>query len=164
METQQNNIRQDVRNAALGYLARREHCYKELFTKITAKFSRSQDVVRSDVVEEVLDELVENQLLSDHRFTDIYIRSRLNKGFGPERIALELREKGVDQTIIKEGLNDSEIDWKNAAFTAWKKKFRLSVDQFSALDYSEKARQSNFLRYRGFRHYEIEAIFNERST
>lgn len=158
METQRNDIRKDIRNAALGYLARREHSYKELLTKVTAKFPCS-----SDVVETALDELVESQLLSDHRFADVYIRSRLNKGFGPERIALELREKGVDQTIIKEGLNDSGIDWRDVAFNVWKKKFRLSTDELPALNYSEKSRQSNFLRYRGFRHHEIEAIFNERN-
>ena len=160
METQQNNnIRQDIRNAALGYLARREHSYKELSTKVTAKFSSSPDVGQG-VVEEVLDELVEHKLLSDHRFADVYIRSRLNKGFGPERIALELRENGVDQTFINEGLNDSGIDWRDVAFIVWRKKFRLSTDQLPTLNYAEKARQSNFLRYRGFRHSEIEAIFN----
>ena len=156
METQQNSIRQDIRSAALGYLARREHSYKELMAKITAKYSCS-----ANVVELVLDELVESQLLSDQRFADIYIRSRLNKGFGPERIALELREKGIDQVIITEGLNDSDIDWRDVAFNVWKKKFRLSIGHLPTLDYSEKARQSNFLRYRGFRHREIEAIFNE---
>ncbi len=162
MEQQNNNRkdeshnRQDIRNAALGYLARREHSYKELLHKITTKHSFSPVAV-----ETVLDELVESDLLSDHRFAEIYMRSRLNKGFGPERIAMELREKGIDQAIITDCLNDPGIDWAATAFSVWKKKFRIAVEQAPALNYAEKARQSQFLRYRGFRRDDIESVFNE---
>lgn len=130
----------DVYNAALGMLARRDHSRKELERKLCAKFS----VSALDL--EVLCEALESYgYLNDRRFAEAYTRARMRKGFGPERIRYELREKGVADEIVDETLASEDLDWAELAYSVWQKKYHRVPG-----DFKEKARQSNFLRYRGF--------------
>ncbi|HVJ31411.1 MAG TPA: regulatory protein RecX, partial [Gammaproteobacteria bacterium] len=69
---------------ALELLARREHSRRELTRKLAARgFS-------DDVVSPVLDKLERTGALADARFTDSFVRSRIGKGQGPQRIRAEL--------------------------------------------------------------------------
>lgn len=53
---------------------------------------------------------------SDRRFSENYLNSRAQKGYGVERIRQELLQlKGVSSDIIDEVLMESEIDWYEMA-------------------------------------------------
>ena len=53
---------------------------------------------------------------SDRRFSENYLNSRVQKGYGVGRIRQELRQlKGVSSDIIDEVLMESEIDWYEMA-------------------------------------------------
>ncbi|SPX41438.1 recombination regulator RecX [Haemophilus influenzae] len=61
---------------------------------------------------------------SDRRFSENYLNSRAQKGYGVGRIRQELRQlKGVSSDIIDEVLMESEIDWYEMAENLLRKKF-----------------------------------------
>ena len=66
-----------IRKKAMDYLSRREHSRYELYKKISAhNFDR-------DLINQELDLLIEDGLLSDERFVEAFIYFRKKKGKGP---------------------------------------------------------------------------------
>ena len=53
-------------------------------------------------IDAAIKQLKEEGLQSDQRFTEAYIRMRARRGFGPQRIELELRERGIEDEMIEE--------------------------------------------------------------
>jgi len=133
----------------MDLLARREHSRLELVNKLQDR------VENSTVLDAVLDQLIEDNLLSDQRFCEAYVYSRTNKGFGPVRIKAELRERGVKQALIENSLIDDNSVWiKNLNKVIIKK-----YGDLSASNLQELARQQRFLLQRGFTFEQIhEAI------
>ncbi len=129
-----------LRRAAMNLLARREHSRKELDSKLR---HLTEDQER---VNEVLDRLENDQLLSDDRFVEAFIRSHINKGQGPMRISQELRQKGITDETISLALEALDVDWFEKAEFTRQKKFGSKLPQ----ELKEKARQIRFLQYRGF--------------
>ena len=99
-----------------------------------------------DRIDAVLDQLAAENLQSDQRFTESFLRSRSNKGYGPDRIRQELREKGVDSALLNSALEALELDWVALAREVRLKKFGVEQPR----DFKERARQLRFLNYRGF--------------
>ncbi len=132
----------DLRLQAMNLLARREHLRAELARKLRQRFGPECD---SDI-ESVLQELQDENLQSDSRFTESYIRHRSARGYGPDRIQQELRQKGVDSELLDEAMSVAEVDWAERAREVRYKKFGTGQPG----DFREKARQLRFLNYRGF--------------
>ena len=132
----------DVRLQAMNLLARREHLRQELAQKLGKRFGADA----TDEIAAVLDDLQAESLLSDQRFTESYIRQRVSKGYGPDRIRQELRQKGVAGELLEIALEQAEIDWVERAAEVRLKKFGPTPPP----DFKEKARQLRFLNYRGF--------------
>ena len=132
----------------MDLLARREHSRRELRAKL---FSRNYSPAD---VQAVLDQLVEEGLLSDERFAEAYVSSCLRKGHGPKRIRNELEERGVADVIISAHLEQPEIDWSELAVTVRHKKF----GDESVSNFREWARQAKFLQYRGFTNGQIREV------
>lgn len=97
----------------------------------------------------VIDELIQQNMLSDDRFVEQYMHYRSNRGFGPIKIKLELIEKGISEEVIGPYLNT--VDWFELAKTAWQKKFKATLPD----NLKEKMKQINFLTYRGFTQEQI---------
>ena len=139
----------EVRRKAMDLLARREHSVAELRRKLLAKgYAQS-------TVDEQLQKLEQENLLSDQRFTESYTNYRSKKGFGPLRIAQELKEKGVTSALVEEYL-DKKDDWQNIAKEVREKRFGVAVPK----DYKEKARQLRFMQYRGFTQEQLRFLFD----
>ena len=68
------------------------------------------------------------------------------KGFGPVRIAMELKERGVDELIVDAQLDMNDDCWRQVLEQQYQKKYRDTEIE----DYSEKAKRIRFLQYRGF--------------
>ena len=139
----------DVRYAAMGLLARREHTRRELRQKLQRRFG---DEVELDVV---LDGLAEENLQSDSRFAEAYTRMRIGKGYGPVRVLMELRERGIADVLASDWVYSDEHDWFEAADVTWRKKFDVAP-----IDQKERAKQMRFLQYRGFTHEHISEILS----
>ena len=110
-------------------------------------------------VDRVVTELDRDGSLSDQRFTDSYIYHRVQRGYGPLRIRQELLERGVSEEIISAAMEHGAIDWMACLAAVSAKKFGKSVPA----DFTERARQSRFLQYRGFTPDQIRRLFNQDS-
>ncbi len=133
-----------LRVRAMRYLARREHTRAELRTKLAPHAQEGDDL------EAVLDGLEHHNWLSDARAADMMVTARRGR-FGAQRIAHELRQKGVAETLIGEALPHLKETELEAARDVWKKKFGVLPQ-----DQKEKGKQVRFLQSRGFG---LEVIF-----
>ena len=133
--------------AALELLTRCEHSRRELVRKLAARG------FPDDVIAPVLDELERTGALAEARFTDSFVRSRIAKGQGPQRIRAELAQRGVADTEADDGLRGADVDWLERIRAVRAKRFGPEPPR----DYAERARQARFLQYRGFDSAQIRA-------
>jgi regulatory protein len=134
---------------ALRLLARREHSEFELRHKLIGRhFSDS-------IVESVVMQLVDEGLLSDQRFAEVYARSRFERGYGPLRIRAELRERGVSGDLAEQMLAGLSQCWVESAGRQRSKRFGRHFPN----DYRERTKQMRFLQQRGFSSDQIQAVF-----
>ena len=121
-------------------LARREHSAFELRRKLKQK-----DIDDAEI-EQAVEHLQREGLLSDARFAEAYIHMRRGKGYGPLRIALELKQRGVDESVYVDHLYAAEHDWVSVLKAAYQKKYGNTRYH----DYLDKAKRIRYLRHRGF--------------
>ncbi|MEZ5671543.1 MAG: regulatory protein RecX [Thiotrichaceae bacterium] len=93
--------------------------------------------------------------MSEARFTESFIRSRRNKGYGPIRIRYELQQHGIVEPMLSELLDSHDPQWTRVARRERHKKFGTSL----SLDLKQKAKQIRFLQYRGFSTAQIKEAF-----
>ncbi|NOY71694.1 MAG: regulatory protein RecX [Gammaproteobacteria bacterium] len=134
---------------ALRLLARREHSYSELITKLELRGFESQDVVA------MMDHLADQGLQSDARFAESFTRYRISRGQGPLRIRGELQQRGVSSELITLALDSEGVDWVELAGAQRCKRFGPDRPKTHA----EQARQQRFLHYRGFSSEHIRYCF-----
>ncbi len=146
--------KQSLNERAMNLLARREHSVTELKTKLL------KAAFHHDDVNAVIEKLTTAGLQSDQRFTENYLRYRSQRGFGSQRIRLELKERGVADEIINTALQQADIDWFSLAMTVRCKRF----GEQSPDEYKDRAKQQRFLQYRGFAHEQITESFNTETT
>ncbi len=94
-------------------LNKRDYSYYELKEKfIRLGYS-------SSLVQEILSHAQEVGLIDDLRFARIFVQQKHASGWGPKKISLELRRRGIDSSIIDQacaayGLEEDEFQ------TAWR--------------------------------------------
>lgn len=130
--------KQECQAAAIRLLSRREHSSKELKRKL---LERDFD---SLTIDNTLISLQDENLQSDDRFAEIYVRSKAQKGIGPERLRRELREHEIDDEMINCYLHDQQ--WRQLAIEVRQKRFGNVLPE----SFEERAKQMRFLQYRGF--------------
>jgi len=135
-----NTLAQRIRQAALNYLARREHAPQELQFKLAQKGFAEADI------QPVLRQLEAENLLSVTRFTESFVRSRLNRGHGPYKIAQELRQRGISEAEWQNYINVLGFDWIQQAIAVRQQRFGESLPQTP----QDTLKQSRFLQSRGF--------------
>jgi regulatory protein len=126
--------------SAQRLLARREHSRKELKEKLQAREFELAEI------ETVLDELQQKGWQDDSKFCEAFIRYRVNKGQGPQKIIHELKSRGVDSHIISQQLQIYDAQWIQLCENVQHKKYG-SVRTKTA---EERARRYRFLSTRGF--------------
>lgn len=140
----------DIRFAAMNLLAMREHSVGELRRKLSQRFADNQ------LIGQAIATLTAENLQSDDRFTEAFVNMRKRQGKGPVRVALELKEKGVNESLIHRYVDASEAEWFDSALAEKQKRFGDAPPQ----NMKEKARQMRFLQYRGFTQPQILAAIN----
>ena len=97
-----------LRTKALELIGIREHSRQELKRKLIARFHNHEPGI-----ERCLEELQSEDYLSDQRFTQLFIESRLNnKRVGPFKIVADLQQRGIDRDTahsIMDELADEEF-------------------------------------------------------
>jgi len=140
-------LRRGVREVAVGLLSRREHTARELARKLGDRGFPAAEVAR------VLAELQEEDLQSDRRYVENYLRERVRRGYGPAHMRHELRRRGVPDELIEEGLHVADCDWEELAGAQRGLRFGRERPGSAA----ERARQWAFLQRRGFTAGQIRA-------
>ena len=130
-------------------LARREHSAFEVRRKL------QQKAIAGPEIDQTLARLEQEGLLSDRRYAESYINMRMGKGYGPLRIALELRERGVAERDYAPYLHAEDLDWRPVLRAAHDKKYGNAPCD----DYREKAKRIRYLQYRGFALDTIHELF-----
>ena len=91
-----------LRSKALELLGIREHSRQELKRKLIARFHNHEPEI-----ELCLKELQSEDYLSDQRFTQLFIESRLNnKRVGPFKIVADLQQRGIDRDTAHSIMNE----------------------------------------------------------
>lgn len=139
-----------LRHKAIQLLARRDHARLELKTKLR-KYSTDPKAIQT-----ILDELVERDYLNDQHFGASYIRVRAEKGYGPIRVEQELYERGLSENDAACAFDLAAIDWFEVINKVFYKKF-----SGIATELSERAKQQQFLYYRGFTADHIKSIYRK---
>lgn len=127
-----------LRQRAIRLLAQREHTRLELQRKLSAHGT-------ADEIDTVLAELETNQLQSDARFAEAYVRSHASR-LGVARLRQTLSSKGIDSELINAQLTSESLpDELERARALWVRKFAVAP-----ADHKEWGRQARFLQSRGF--------------
>lgn len=129
-----------IKNAALALLARREHSKQELLTKLGQQFPDNERL------EQQIENLVEDDLQSDKRFVESFIRVKKEHGKGPAFIKHELRKRGISEYLIAAYVYDRDEEWMRLAKKVYTRKFGTA----SVVDNRDKARRIRFMVSRGF--------------
>jgi len=126
--------------SAQRFLARREHSRKELLQKLQAKEFPNNEI------ETVLYELAARGWQDDRKFCEAFIRFRVMKGQGPQKIIHELKTKAVDAAIIAEEMQMYDAQWLQLCENVARKKY--GSEKVNSIE--DRAKRYRFLSTRGF--------------
>jgi len=131
-----------ARNKAFKLLSYRERTIKEMEDRLRKK-DFSEEIIKA-----VIDFLLENDYLNEERFAEMWIRSRKNHHpRGRKLIYKELKNKGVNQRIINNALNQylssqEELEMAEYLMEKWLRR-RTEED-------SSSYKLKNYLANKGF--------------
>lgn len=137
-------------NKAIAYASRllsmQEYSQKMVREKLKSKGYFEQEI------EQAVEFLLENNWLNDERFSESFIRSRVNRGQGKTRILFELGQKGIDSAQAEEYMDALDVSWQFICDQTTQRKLQsLSSER----DLKTRQKLERFLRYRGFSSCEI---------
>ncbi|CDI02651.1 putative Regulatory protein recX [Candidatus Competibacter denitrificans Run_A_D11] len=138
-----------IRAKALELLARREHSRLELRQKLLQRGFPAEPIGL------VLEQLAAERLLDEGRYAELYACSRADKGYGPLRIARELRERGVPEEIVTATLAMLEDSWPAKLRDLHHKRFKSHYPA----DVAGRMQQTRVLRQHGFTLDQIKQLF-----
>lgn len=139
-----------LRAKAMSYLARREYSYHELRQKLRNYLPETTEETPADInahyeaVDVLLEDFKQRGWLSDARFTEQLIHAKQRK-FGSLKIAHELRENGIAESIVDDALATVEANELANAREIYRKKFAAPP-----ANREEWAKHARFLQNRGF--------------
>jgi regulatory protein len=134
-----------IRMTAMDMLSYREFSRFELANKLAKKFENSP------LIEAVISQLTKDDLQSDKRFSEAFVRSRISRGQGEIRIRMELKNRGIENELAQRAIDNCDIDWYSLAADTAINKF----GDGRPVDNRERAKRMRFLQYRGFTYEQI---------
>ena len=132
----------EIRAFAYRLLGRREYSVLELDQRIRRKWPQ----LESTAVDGLIGALVEENLLSDERFAESFVRSTLQRHQGPLRIRAALRARGLSDAVIAGQLDQHSGQWSELA-AEW-----LRRQHPGPLDFDARKKFYRRLVNRGFTH------------
>jgi regulatory protein len=141
--------KRSARNAAMDYLARREHSVLELTQKLSLK------LYDDNAIGDAIESLQRDGLQSNERFSEHYVRSRFNSGQGPFKIKHELRARGISDELISECLEIYQDEWVSLMKQIRDRKFGSEIPS----DSKQIVKQLRFLQNRGFSAESVMRLF-----
>jgi regulatory protein len=126
---------------AVALLSRREHSALELRRKLV---QRGFDPAE---VEQALSRLGDSGLQDDARFAESLARSRVNAGYGPQRLRAELAQHGLGEELARAAVDAQARggNWTERALELARRRWPKGAG-----DARERRRLADFLLRRGF--------------
>lgn len=110
------------------------------------------------IVNDVVDVCSHKKWINDDEFVEKYTRMRTNKGFGRDRIIMELTKQGFGDEAVEEALTQADLDNMIVMKQALEKKFK----QYEyPTDFKIRQKMKQFLYYRGFPQEDITELFQQ---
>lgn len=120
---------------AQDYLKRRQLKRKQLNRQRERDQVKLLPEIDSEVADLVIKRLVEKKYLDDQKFAEYYVENRYQrKGISQKRLRMEMRNKGVDPTIIEAALEKIPRDEDEEIAKVIAKK-RRKYDDFKLVNY-----------------------------
>ena len=129
-----------MRAFAYRLLGRREYSVFELGRRMRQKWPDANGI------DELTEALVGEDLVSDERYTEAFVRFRVQRHQGPLKIKAALRTKGVSDALISRELDARSAQWHELALR-W-----LQRQNPGELDFEQKKKYYRRLMSRGFTH------------
>jgi regulatory protein len=129
-----------MRAFAYRLLGRREYSLQELRNRIRQKWPEAEGI------DALVDQLEQENLVSDQRFAESFMRSRVHRHQGPLKIKAEMRRKGVPDSIVSHTLETMSGQWLVLA-GEW-----LDRQHPGAISFKDKQKYYRRLVNRGFTH------------
>ena len=129
-----------MRAFAYRLLGRREYSIHELDQRIRKKWPDAGEV------DELVAALADENLVSDERFAESFVRSRIQRHQGPLKIRAELRARGVSEALISMQLESWSGQWTGLAREWLRRQIELPAD------FDQKQKYYRRLQSRGFTH------------
>ena len=169
LNTQQCNDLNKAISSSCRILTIREHSEKQLRLKLEKR------AFEKTTISACIRFLKEENWLSEERFCNAFIRSRVEKGQGLQRILYELEQQDISRDIIQKQLDVEAIDWQSVCERVLRKKILTNssaAQEFShnehgqiKMSYGSKSKEKikieKFLSYRGFSFDEIKRAFGQ---
>jgi len=142
-------------HAAIRFLSGREHCTVELRHKLANKG------IDADCIETVLARLKQEHYLSEERFVEFFLRSRIKRGEAPWLAAEKARRKGAEHGAVVAAL-DEAVQGYDAAEACRELLSQRDPGRSYGNDERQWQRQARFLRNKGYDAATILRVLNER--
>lgn len=130
----------EMRAFAYRLLGRREYSLAELENRIRRKWPEA------DEVGELVGQLAAENLVSDERYAEAFVRFRVQRHQGPLKIRSAMRSKGVADSIIATAMEAESGQWRDLALE-W-----LQRRHPGQLSFKDKQKFYRRLISRGFTH------------
>ncbi len=103
-------------------------------------------------------ELLESEgHLSNERFAEEYVHSRIQRYDGPLKILSALYSRGIDESLAARALLEADVNWREVAEHVFKKKLsNLDLD-----DPKRKVKLERFMRSRGFDYKQFQHLMKK---
>ncbi|CAK9885788.1 MAG: Regulatory protein RecX [Candidatus Erwinia impunctatus] len=154
-----------MRQKALRILSLRDHSEQELRIKLSAALSTSESQLADDqhpsegteALEQVIQWCKVHNYIDDLRFAVRFLSMRSQKGYGAQRIGIELNQKGIERSVVKTLLSETEIDWCLVGRDVARRKFGEPLPE----EWKAKMKVQRFLLSRGFTPDDIREIYRQ---
>ncbi len=134
-------------------LVRREYSQLELRQKL------SQLEIDTDVIEQCLKRLLEENYQSDERFTEMFCRTRISQRHGKQKIRYELKQKGIEENLIDSVMSEYDSEWVNNAIHLIERKSPRGDVKKAINDFTIKSKIIRFLLGKGYEYDTINLAF-----
>jgi regulatory protein len=138
-----------MRAFAYRLLGRREYSVFELVRRIRQKWPEANEV------EDLVEALAEENLVSDERYAESFVRFRLQRYQGPLKIRAALRTKGISDALVSRELDSHSHEWTPLA-RQW-----LDRQHAGPIDFELKKKFYRRLVNRGFTHDQAMDALNQ---
>lgn len=144
------------------YTKAKDKAYKFLGYKARSEKEVRDKLIKENYPQEIIDRIIElfkhYNYINDENYTKAYINNRIKfKPRAKRMLKYELVQKGVDNDIIENIIDNSNIDETDIAINLLQKKLKNKKD----IEPKEKQRIYNYMLRRGFDYETINKAFKE---